>query len=173
MISIKAVPSVERETKACMMGRNGMKILVLIALTFLLALVATFFSLVSLITGGGNSAIFVFGILVVIKSIMDFFRMKHYPENQIKREKERVPDKVCHYTFDEDISTFEESGTGSFVHSEYKYSVYKKAVYSDGWFMLKFERNVIAFNEKDFEEGKPEQLIKLLREKLGENFEEK
>ena len=59
------------------------------------------------------------------------------------------------------------------MRSEYKYSVYKKAVYSDGWFMLKFERNVIAFNEKDFEEGTPEQLIKLLREKLGEYFEEK
>ena len=172
MISIKVTPSLERDKKAWYLGYNAFKKLVLIAFTTFAAFFATLFSIVTCVSDGGPRVIVVFGALVTIKGIFDFFRLKNYPEKHFKSEHERVPDKVCHYTFDDEISTFEEKGTGSFVRSEYKYSVYKKAVYSEGWFVLKFERNTIVFNDKDFEEGTPEQLRALLREKFGDDFEE-
>lgn len=172
MISIKVKPSLERDEKSWYLGYNAFKKLALIAFTSFAALFATLFSIISFVTDGGTRAIIVFGILVFLKGLIDFFRIKNYPQKHFKREQERVPDKICHYTFDDEISTFEEKGTGSFVRSEYKYGVYKKAVYSEGWFVLKFERNTIAFNDKDFEEGTPEELRALLREKLGNAFEE-
>jgi hypothetical protein len=173
MISVRVRPSLEREEKAWFIGKDASRSVLRIGAVIIGIAFTTFFCILSYVNDVGNIINVIFGSLVLIKAITDFIRVKRYPQKHLKREQERVPDKVSHYTFGDDISTFEEHGTGSMVHSEYNYKVYKRAIHKDGWFILKFERNTIAFRDDEFEEGTPEQLVRLLREKIGDAFEEK
>ena len=173
MISVRVRPSLEREEKAWFIGKDASSSVLSIGAVIIGMAFTTFFCILSYVNDVGNIINVIFAVLVLVKAITDFIRVKRYPQKHLISEQMRVPDKVCHYTFDDDISTFEESGTGSMVRSEYNYTVYKRAVRTDGWFILKFERNIIAFNDNEFESGSAEQLAALLREKLGDLFEEK
>ena len=173
MISVRVRPSLEREEKAWFIGKDASSSIFSIGAVIISMAFTTFFCILSYVNNVGNIINVIFGILVLVKAITDFIRVKRYPKKRLKREQERVPDKVCCYTFDDDISTFDERGTGSMVHSEYNYKVYKRAIHSNGWFILKFERNTIAFRDDEVEDGSAEQLAALLREKIGDAFEEK
>ncbi len=171
MISVKVTPSLEREKMIWLFGKNALKTLRRIAFVGVFCVVAIVFCVVSYVNHVGNLFNLIFGCLLLLKAVTDYLRIRHAPKTRFKKEQEYGAEKV--YSFDDRFSEVIETGKGLKVRSKYAYRTYRQAIHTNGWFVIKFDKYTVAFNDNEFAEGSPEQLKQLLRDKLKGNFEEK
>ena len=171
MIAVRTKPSRESIARLWKVAAPPLRSAAPLAVLLLIMTVTLVLSIISLNKNDGGILEVVLSVVTVCVIIINLVRLLRYPAKRASALHKNVPDMKCEYLFYEEHLTIHSEGTGIDEHLKLKYAAVKKAVYNECWFVMIFGGGTgIAFHENSFDNGTPQELSALLREKLGKKY---
>ncbi|WP_295086236.1 hypothetical protein [Ruminococcus sp.] len=174
MIAVRTKPSRESMTRLWKVQTSPVRSIIALSVFLLIMIVTVIFAVVSFRKGDGNILLVVLAVVTACSIAIILVRTLRYPAKRFAAVQKNVPDMKSEYIFYEEYFTIRNECTGISENLKLKYSAVKKVIYNECWFVVILGGgNGIAFHENSFENGTPQELSAILRDKLGKKYKVK